>query len=67
MNQETKDKIEEFDNLMQAGLNEGLAGDLSTAEEYFGDAAYVLNSIEDESIRKSLETKYDVNPLNYAY
>jgi len=63
-----EDKIEEFDNLMQAGLDEvatdGAESDI--AIEYFTDAAFVLNSIEDSSLRESLATKYEINPLDYA-
>lgn len=61
-----QDKIEEFDNLMQAGLDEVAVGDTELAEEYFSDAAYVLNQIEDESLKEELATKYTVDPRDFA-
>ena len=60
------DKIEEFDNLMQAGLDEIAVDDSETASEYFSDAAYVLNEIEDQKLKTELEHKYTVNPLDFA-
>lgn len=61
-----QDKIEEFDNLMQAGLDEIAVGDTELAEEYFSDAAYILNQIKDSKIKKELELKYTINPLDFA-
>ena len=64
--QELQNKIEEFDSLMQAGLDEVATGDTETAEEYFSDAAYVLNQIENESLKEELATKYTVDPRDFA-
>lgn len=61
-----QDKIDEFDNLMQAGLDEVAVGDTELAEEYFSDAAYVLNQVEDESLKEELATKYIVDPRDFA-
>lgn len=61
-----QDKIDEFDNLMQAGLDEVAVGDTELAEEYFSDAAYVLNQIKDEALKEELANKYMVNPYDYA-
>lgn len=61
-----KELIEEFDNLMQAGLDEVATGDQETAEEYFSDAAYVLNKVTDDNIKKALAERYTVNPLDFA-
>lgn len=62
----TKDLIEEYDNLMQAGLDEVAVDDFETAAEYFSDAASVLNKISHEGIRAELANKYIVNPYDYA-
>lgn len=64
--QELQNKIDEFDNLMQAGLDEVATGDTEIAEEYFNDAAYVLNQIEDGSLKEGLATKYIVDPRDFA-
>ena len=58
--------IEEYHNLMQAGLDEIAVDDTEIAEEYFSDAASVLNKIEDKEIRDKLATTYTVNPLDFA-
>lgn len=62
----TKDLIEEYDNLMQAGLDEVAVQEYETAAEYFSDAAYVLNKITHEGIRAELANKYTVNPYDFA-
>lgn len=61
-----QDLIEEYDNLMQAGLDEVAVNEMETAAEYFSDAAYVLNKIAHEGIRAELANKYMVNPYDYA-
>lgn len=61
-----KELLEEYDNLMQAGLDEVATGDTEIAEEYFSDAAYVLNQIEDEALKEELATKYTVDPRDFA-
>lgn len=58
--------VEEFDSLMQAGLDEVAVGDMELAEEYFSDACYVLNQIEDKELVKQLENKYSINPRDFA-
>lgn len=58
--------IEEYHNLMRAGLDEIAIDDTEIAEEYFSDAAFVLNKIDDEEIRDKLATTYTVNPLDFA-
>lgn len=62
----TQDLIEEYDNLMQAGLDEVAVQEYETAAEYFSDAAYVLNKIVHEGIRAELANKYTVNPYDFA-
>ena len=56
---------EEFDNLMQAGLDELAVGDTENATEYFSDAASVIANLEDET-KEELCNKYEVNPLDFA-
>lgn len=58
--------IEEYHNLMRAGLDEIAVDDTEIAEEYFSDAAFVLNKIKDKEIRDKLATTYTVNPLDFA-
>lgn len=58
--------IEEYHNLMRAGLDEIAVDDTEIAEEYFSDAAFVLNKIEDKKTREELATIYTVNPLDFA-
>ena len=58
--------IEEYHNLMRAGLDEIAIDDIEIAEEYFSDAAFVLNKIENKEIRDELATTYTVNPLDFA-
>lgn len=62
----TKDLIEEFDILMQAGFDELAVDDMEIAEEYFSDAAHVMNKIEDQEVRNELANKYSINPLDFA-
>lgn len=57
--------IEEYDNLMQAGLHEVATEDFDLAEEYFSDAAHILRKINDETLRKQLELKYTINPFDF--
>ena len=57
---------EEFDSLMQAGLDEVAVHEYETAAEYFSDAAYVLNKIANEGIKAELANKYEVNPYDFA-
>lgn len=61
-----KELEEEYDNLMQAGYDEIAVGDTELAEDYFSDAAYVVNQITDETIKQQLLAKYSVNPLDFA-
>jgi hypothetical protein len=63
-----EDKIEEYDNLMRAGYDEIATNDTEIAEEYFSDAAYVLNEIRKISLSmyNQLQTKYTINPLDFA-
>lgn len=63
-----KDLIEEFDSLMQAGLDEVAVDDTEVAEEYFSDAAYIINQVRqlNEEKAKELENKYTVNPMDFA-
>lgn len=58
--------IEEYHNLMRAGLDEIAINDTEIAEEYFSDAAFVLNKIKDTKIKEELATMYTVNPLDFA-
>ena len=59
---------EEFDSLMQAGLDEVAVDDTEVAEEYFSDAAYIINKVRklNEEKAKELENKYTVNPMDFA-
>ena len=59
---------EEFDNLMKAGLDEVAVDDTEVAEEYFSDAAYIINKVRklNEEKAKELENKYTVNPMDFA-
>ena len=59
---------EEFDSLMKAGLDEVAVDDIEVAEEYFSDAAYVINQVRqlNEEKAKELENKYTVNPMDFA-
>ena len=59
---------EEFDSLMQAGLDEVAVDDTEVAEEYFSDAAYIVNQVRklNEEKAKELENKYIVNPMDFA-
>lgn len=59
---------EEFDSLMKAGLDEVAVDDTEIAEEYFSDAAYIVNKVRqlNEEKAKELENKYTVNPMDYA-
>lgn len=59
------DLIDEFDNLMQAGLDEIAVDDKENAEEYFADACFVLRKIPDDNLRKELSQKYEINPYDY--
>ena len=61
-----KELLEEYDNLMQAGFDELAVGDTENAEEYFSDAAYVLNKVTDPVIKQELENRYTINPLDFA-
>ena len=61
-----QERIEEYHNLMRAGLDEVAIQEYETAAEYFSDAAFVLNKIEDKEIRDKLATTYTVNPLDFA-
>lgn len=61
-----QDLIEEFHSIMQAGLDEVAVGDMEMAEEYFSDACYVLNQIEDKELVKELENYYTINPRDFA-
>ena len=61
-----KELIEEYDNLMRAGLDEVAVGDNELAEDYFSDAAYVVNKVDDENIKQQLISRYTVNPLDFA-
>ena len=60
------DQIEEFDSLMQAGLDEIAVDDTENAEEYFSDAACVLNQINNKQLQQELQNKYTINPLDFA-
>ena len=59
---------EEFDGLMKAGLDEVAVDDTEVAEEYFSDAAYIINKVRQlhEEKAKELENKYTVNPMAFA-
>ena len=59
---------EEFDSLMRAGLDEVAVDDTEVAEEYFSDAAYIINKVRklNEEKAKELENKYTVNPMDFA-
>lgn len=59
-------QIEEYHNLMRAGLDEVAVQEYETAAEYFSDAAFVLNKIDNEGIRAELANMYEVNPYDYA-
>jgi hypothetical protein len=58
-----EETIEEFDNLMQAGLDDVAVGDLET--EYFSDAAYVIKDLPKE-LKDKLCNKYEINPMDFA-
>lgn len=66
MTRTTEDLKEEYINLMQAGLDEVAIGEMETAEDYFSDAAYVLNQISHEGIRAELANMFTVNPYDFA-
>ena len=59
---------EEFDSLMKAGLDEVAVDDTEVAEEYFSDAAYIINKVRqlNEEKAKELENKYTINPMDFA-
>lgn len=61
-----QEQIEEYHNLMRAGLDEVAIQEYETAAEYFSDAAFVLNKIDNEGIRAELANMYEVNPYDYA-
>ena len=61
-----QEQIEEYHNLMRAGLDEMVVQEYETAAEYFSDAAFVLNKIDNEGIRAELANTYEVNPYDYA-
>lgn len=61
-----QEQIEEYHNLMRAGLDEAAVQEYETAAEYFSDAAFVLNKIDNEGIRAELANMYEVNPYDYA-
>lgn len=61
-----QEQIEEYHNLMRAGLDEVAVQEYETAAEYFSDAAFVLNKIANEGIRAELANMYEVNPYDYA-
>ena len=61
-----QERIEEYHNLMRAGLDEVAVQEYETAADYFSDAAYVLNKIANEGIRAELANMYEVNPYDYA-
>lgn len=61
-----QERIEEYHNLMRAGLDEVAIQEYETAAEYFSDAAFVLNKIDNEGIRAQLANEYEVNPYDYA-
>ena len=61
-----QEQIEEYHNLMRAGLDEVAVQEYETAAEYFSDAAFVLNKIDNEGIRDELANTYEVNPYDYA-
>ena len=56
---------EEFDNLMQAGLDELAVGGMEICEEYFSDAAFAIKDLSDD-LKEELCNKYEVNPLDFA-
>ena len=56
---------EEFDSLMQAGLDELTVGDTENATDYFSDAACVISNLSD-GLKEELCNKYEVNPLDFA-
>lgn len=62
-----KDKIEEFQNLMESGLDEVATGDEEVAADYFTDACFVANSIPDEKLRNELFTMYMIDPRDFGY
>ena len=64
MDNKVKELVEEYHSLMQAGLNE--LPDIEVAEEYFSDACYVLNQIQDKQITQQLEQYYSINPRDFA-
>ena len=59
-------QIEEYHNLMRAGLDEVAIQEYELAAAYFSDAAFVLNRIDNEGIRAELANMYEVNPYDYA-
>lgn len=61
-----QERIEEYHNLMRVGLDEVAVQEYETAAEYFSDAAFVLNKIDNEGIRAELANMYEVNPYDYA-
>lgn len=61
-----QEQIEEYHNLMRAGLDEVAVQEYEIAADYFSDAAYVLNKIDNEGIRAELANMYEVNPYDYA-
>ena len=63
--EKTLETVEEFDNLMQAGLDELAVGDTENATDHFSDAACVISNLSDD-LKEELCSKYEVNPLDFA-
>ena len=61
-----QDVIEEYDILMQAGLECAEIGESESAESYFSDAVYVIKDIEDIELKAKLLDKYEINPMDFA-
>ena len=57
---------EEFDSCMQAAYDEIACHDFELAEEFFGDAAYVIRDLDEENKQRLLD-KYSINPMDFAY
>ena len=64
--EEIQDKVDEFKSLMQEAIECAGMGWYDDAQEYFSDACYVLNEIDNEHVRNKLENLFSVNPYDFA-
>lgn len=60
-----KEKLLEYQELYNAGVEAAECGDYETAEEYFSDANYVLNELP-EDLRTKLREASLINTQDFA-